>query len=352
MGMAQGALRSIRIQNFRRFSDLTIPRLGMVNLLVGRNGTGKSTVLEAVRLLMSDPDLSVHRDISDRQEDGFAETLEEDYSALDGLKRRGSSRDDEFRISDGERFVTGGLRVYQRVRDEDGDYHYEPVPFRSSAENVELVFELTSPDWRRRYSGDVPRKPKGVFDSVRGSCVFIGTGGLSRAEFAHLWISVALTELEDRINQSIRNSFTEVERVSIVPGNRESSVIAKVRGVEQPVALKNLGEGATRFFALALAAAKARNGVLLVDEVEVGLHYSIQVELWRLLVQMALEFNFQIFATTHSEDAIRAFSIATKENEAVDGRLIRLQSRGGEIEAVEYDEGKLWDSRNSEMEIR
>ena len=98
--------------------------------------------------------------------------------------------------------------------------------------------------------------------------------------------------------------------------------------------------------------AKARNGVLLVDEVEIGLHYSIQVELWRLLVQMALEFRVQIFATTHSEDAILAFSIATKENEAVDGRLIRLQSRAGEIEAVEYDEGRLWDSRNAEMEIR
>ena len=350
--MAQGALRSIRIQNFRRFADLTIPRLGLVNLLVGRNSSGKSTVLEALRLLMSDPNLGVHRDISDRREDGFAETLLEDYSALEGLKRRGSSSEDEFRISAGERFVAGGRRVFQRVRDEGGGYRYEPIPPHSPAENVELVFELTAPDWRRRYSGDEPRKPKGALDSVRGSCVFIGTGGLSRAEFAHLWISVALTEWEDRINRSMRNSFTEVERVSIVPGMRESSVIAKVRGVEQPVALKNLGEGATRFFALALAAAKARNGVLLVDEVEIGLHYSIQVELWRLLVQMALKFNVQIFATTHSEDAIRAFSIATKENEAVDGRLIRLQSRAGEIEAVEFDEEELVGAREAGSELR
>ena len=203
------------------------------------------------------------------------------------------------------------------MRDECGGCHYEPLPLRSRGESVEPVFELTGPEWSRRYSGDEPRKPKGALDSVRGSWVFIETGGLFRGEVAHLWIGVALTEWEDRINRSMSNSFTEVERVSIVPGNRESSVMAKVRGVEQPVALKNLGEGATRFFALALAVAKTRNGVLLVDEVESGLHYSIQVELWRLPVEMVLDFQVQIFATTQSEDAIRAFSIAAKENEAV-----------------------------------
>ena len=79
----------------------------------------------------------------------------------------------------------------------------------------------------------------------------------------------------------------------------------------------NAGDGFGLWMRAREGVAKARNGVLLVDEVEIGLHYSIQVELWRVLVQMALDFQVQIFATTHSEDAIRAFSIATKENEAV-----------------------------------
>ena len=265
-----GPLSSIRIQNFRRFADLEIPRLGLVNLLVGRNGTGKSSFLEAVRLLMSDPALGVHRDISDRRDDGFAETLLEDYSALEGLRRRGSSTEDEFRISAGERFVTGGLLDFQRVRDEGGGYHYEPLPLRTSAENVELVFELTGPGWSRRYSDDETRKTKGQLDSVRGSCVFIGTGGLSRAEVSYLWSKVALTEMEDGINRSMQKSFPEVERIAIVPGNNESSVLAKVRGVAAPLALKNLGEGATRFFGLALAAAKARNCCDLNHKVAAG----------------------------------------------------------------------------------
>ena len=67
---------------------------------------------------------------------------------------------------------------------------------------------------------------------------------------------------------------------------------------------------------------------------------------------MSMELNVQVFATTHSEDAIGAFAIATKQVDSVDGCLVRLQSRGGEIEAVEYSEGDLWASREAGAELR
>ena len=352
--MAQGGLRSIRIQNFRRFADLEIPRLGMVNLLVGRNNTGKSSVLEAVRLLVSDGSLDVLQDVADRREERGAATLSEEFLAFSALIRRGTPHEDGFRISDGEQFIEVRARLRRRVTgDESGlENRYEPVPNGSDRDGFNLLLEVKTPQRLSRVSTNVRMHLERPPDPKETGCVFIGTGGLTRQEITSLWGVVLLTEIENRINRSMGLVFPEVEKVSIVPGDRVSHVIAKVRDVERPVALKSLGEGSTRYFGLALAAANAQNGVLLVDEVEIGLHYSNQIAMWRLLVQMALDFQVQIFATTHSEDAIRAFSIATKENEAVDGRLIRLQSRGGEIEAVEYDEGRLWDSRNAEMEIR
>jgi hypothetical protein len=356
MGMAHGALGSIRIQNFRRFADLTIPRLGMANLIVGRNGTGKSSVLEAVRLLASDRPFEVLQDIYVRREEGFSGGLLEDFYALSCLIRRGTPTYEEFRISTGGHFVTGSIRTLQRVKDDDGGYRYEPILPGTAPDNVELVFEVTTPRGRRRYSTDEPRKVIGYRDHGHASketgCVYIGTGGLTRHDITSLWGGIALTEMEDRINRCMRDSFPEIERISLIPGDRDSNIAAKVRGSDRPVSLKSIGEGASRLFGLALAAGNARNGVLLIDEVEIGMHYSIQIAVWRLLVQMALEFQVQIFATTHSEDAIRGFSIATKENEAVDGRLIRLQSRGGEIEAVEFDEEELVGVRDSGREIR
>ena len=44
-------LNSFCIHNFKNISDLTIPKLRQVNLVVGKNGVGKSTFLEALSLL-------------------------------------------------------------------------------------------------------------------------------------------------------------------------------------------------------------------------------------------------------------------------------------------------------------
>ena len=43
-------LPSLVIKNFRGIDELTIPRLGRVTLLTGKNGVGKTTVLDAVRI--------------------------------------------------------------------------------------------------------------------------------------------------------------------------------------------------------------------------------------------------------------------------------------------------------------
>lgn len=47
-------LNSLKITNFRTFSNLCLNRLGKVNLIVGRNNVGKTSLLEAVHLYSSD----------------------------------------------------------------------------------------------------------------------------------------------------------------------------------------------------------------------------------------------------------------------------------------------------------
>ncbi len=360
MGMAQdtvrrGPFRTLAIENFRRFKHLTIPRLGDVNLLVGRNSSGKSSVLEAIRILASDGAPEVFRDICRAREEGFADATKPDLVALSGLCRRGADAGGGFRISAGEDFVSVTPGLYWRSQDAAGFLRFAPVS-ADAIDFAEVGLAVESPRRRHildenglstspRYGGVSQKRPE-------ASCVFVGTEGVSRQRIGSLWQGVALTDMEDRLNRLMRESFPEIERVSVVPGERESSCVAKVRGAERPVPLRSLGEGAMRFFGLALSAVAARNGVLLIDEVEIGIHYSVQVEMWRLLVNLAMDLQVQIFATTHSEDAIGAFSIATKDVEAVNGCLIRLQSRGGEIEAVEYSEGELWASRDAAAELR
>ena len=46
-------LKSIKIENFRGFKTFELQQLGRINLLVGTNNSGKTSVLEAIQLLCS-----------------------------------------------------------------------------------------------------------------------------------------------------------------------------------------------------------------------------------------------------------------------------------------------------------
>ena len=53
---------------------------------------------------------------------------------------------------------------------------------------------------------------------------------------------------------------------------------------------------------LVLSMSEASGGLLLIDEIENGLHHSVQEEVFSMLLELAKSFDVQIFATTHSEE--------------------------------------------------
>jgi predicted ATP-dependent endonuclease of OLD family len=96
----------------------------------------------------------------------------------------------------------------------------------------------------------------------------------------------------------------------------------------------------------------ARNGLLLVDEIENGLHYSAQLDVWRLINRLASRLNVQVFATTHSWDCIESFQKAAQEDTQNEGILIRLESKKGKIVATLFDEKELGIATREQIEVR
>ena len=68
-----------------------------------------------------------------------------------------------------------------------------------------------------------------------------------------------------------------------------------------------------RLLGLALALANARNGVVLIDEIDTGLHYSVMREMWRMVVKRSAEMNVQVFATTHSRDCYESLAAVLRD---------------------------------------
>ena len=126
--------------------------------------------------------------------------------------------------------------------------------------------------------------------------------------------------------------------------------IVRLKSYERPVPLRSLGEGAQRLFDVGLGLANSRDGFLLIDEAENGIHHSVQRDYWRMVLQTAHENNVQVFATTHSWDCVRGFrtwrrrSLKTCE----DSVLVRLEKEDDGLRAVRYYRVKTEDSRRSE----
>ena len=107
-----------------------------------------------------------------------------------------------------------------------------------------------------------------------------------------------------------------------------------------------------RLLGLSMALASAQNGLLLVDEVETGLHYSILPKVWQLIFQTAARLNIQVFATTHSWDCIEAFQRANSLQNEAEGMLIRLEAKPDKTKVTSFDKESLAIVTREQIEVR
>jgi len=367
VSMEQLLLDSLEVRGFRAFRHLEMPRLARVNLIVGRNNAGKTSVLEALRIYSTDGDPSTIVDILrsrdemgdepfGRSDDEFAIAME---SAVEQMfnRQRTSSEAPAFRVgpSGGAAALEIGLEwvVLQRERLQ-GSLFEEPIPvLRSLPEPVLTVKADGNPPVQ------IPLDRLQSFTRRRRESkpsVWISAYGMNSLELGEFWDNIALTDLEEHVLNALRIIAPEVERLSLIgdkQGYRNRSVVVKLPGVKRPVPLRNMGDGMNRILGLALALVNASNGVMLADEIENGLHYSVQADMWRLIFRVADLLNVQVFATTHSWDCIKAFQDVANSESEIEGILHRLERRGdGAIKAVEISEENLAVIARQQIEIR
>jgi AAA domain, putative AbiEii toxin, Type IV TA system/AAA domain len=365
-------LNDLLISGFRALKRLEIEKLGRVNLITGKNNSGKSSLLEALRIYAGRSPAAVFSEVLGSR-DEYAQTerppqpkltnaasvltLFHGRKTLEDLEERPrieigprQSGDDRLLMEAAWYGVHPDHRgVSQYVElDEDAQFEARVPAIAMTIWNKKLVFPLDKDfsEWspRMRRPTIIPKLPVPRY---------LGPYSLPFSSVAELWEEIALTEAEDTIVDCLRLIAPEVERVSVLPGGNglERTPLVRVRGALRPIPLRSMGDGMSRLFGIALAMVNASDGWLLVDEIENGIHYSIQTQLWDFIVRLASRLNVQVFATTHSWDCITAFQQATHESES-DGTLIRLAWKNGTVRAVEYTEDELAIATRQSIEVR
>ena len=370
-------LPNLIISGFRGIDHLAIPRLGRVTLLAGKNGVGKTTVLDAARVYAARGHPTVLMEVLRGREeftavvdDDGGEVLSPDIAALffgrNALQRKSASigpDDDDNRLEiEVSRFDEIPFRTTSRVDAPLTDFR--PAMLTVRLQEDEWLFssgilgQLLSGDARLRRA-QLPLGDQSAKWPADIECGSLGPGLPRDTDVVRYWDRIALTDRESQPLRGLQLILgRSVDRIAVVgddslrsgrPGRR---VILKLPGEPRPVPLKSLGDGAVRLFGVALALANCRDGFLLIDEAENGIHHSVQRDFWNMVLQSAHRDNVQVIATTHSWDCVRGFAHAAVENVDVEGVLVRLDRDDGGIRAVDYSESELKVAADQRIEVR
>ena len=333
----------LTISNYRGIEHLHLANLGRITLVTGKNNSGKTTLLEAIRLHAdrASPQtlraiLAAHDDAPDIHDDTPHGARDDQLQAVRNLFHGFPATDQHpgaIRIATVRNGKADNLTIEPAWESQDrspGDKQH------SRMENLEngpaLAVETDE--------GRITRSLHQVFSNHPGQanrpatpCVMVRRHDAQHTAqetdgLAALWDKVADAKDEDLVLQVIRSLEPAVRAVGVTSNPAEPSkrvARAWVQEIRQPVPLRSFGDGISRLFVIALSIAAAKGGVLLIDQFENGLHHTVQPQVWRNIGQLARALNVQVFATTQSWDVIKAFRAASEDDP--DGHLLLRLTR-------------------------
>jgi len=387
-------LNSLEIKNFRILEDFRVSKLGRVNLIVGKNNSGKSSVLEALRIYAGNAQRELLEQIAAGHDETYRlrenEQFESDIQLPfeDLFIGRQFPQDETLAISIGE-LAPGD----DALRIEHGFLIEEEVVVKNDLEDIiernirrRRMLNPSHDDLSSEAISHALFVTKGEHSfppiqldkycrlllasilEISGtlSCSVIPTQFIPVDDLADEWDKIVFTEHEEVVRQALQIITPEFENLTFVRNDDDNKYqrqrflrFAKVKMSDSPypVPLNSLGDGMLRVLQLVLKIFPAKGGFLLIDEFENGLHFSIQEKVWELLFEMAQKLDIQIFATTHSWDCIESFAntaIARKDVEGVlfrVGRSVRKSDRGKVIATV-FDEDALYNITQADVEVR
>lgn len=347
-------LSRCQIQRFRGFEDLELAGLGRINLIVGRNNSGKTSLLEALALLAAGPVVRYSQAILASRPLAFAGTpramrdtqwrqLFWRMRADPAIRIRGESADREVCLEialrdeapatvalgeDGATILEGlavevvlGFRCRRGDQEEEGTIHLgrDQVTYRSP---------------------DSTRAP------IPSAFIVAATRDVEQ-------IAVELGDLrrmkrDGIVLDALRTIEPNLQGVESGTASGKPMIWCDL-GLPELLPLGVAGEGMLHVTQMVLAMHGVENGMALFDEVENGIHHSALPGIWRALDLASREFRTQIVATTHSFECVRA---AWESLSPDDFRVYRLQPEVTDRPVVAFTAEALAGTMKNGFEMR
>lgn len=322
-------LKRLQIERYRGIKALKIIELKSVNLVVGDNNCGKTSVLEAVQLLRTSGNLANVYRVS-RLRDSIA--VSNANSVFDNfICMFPKEKDGECKISVSgicnDRDISFDLKGKKdRVMLDTKDLSVRKLR-TSDLPSGEIEVDVFEGDIRLVYGDEekVNRVSVNQYSSVTG------TPTSDKDQFNIIYVSPFEHLRGSIINVILKNeSYKQicVKALQLFDHDIEDIMIFKSDIGNRPVEyirhkilgdmpISSYGDGIKKVLALANAIAQAADGILLIDEVETAIHKKYFDDVLRFIVKACKTFNVQVFITTHSIEAIDGL-LATQDYDKQD----------------------------------
>lgn len=351
---------TIKIRNFRGIRQLDIDDLARINVLLGKNNAGKTSVLESMFLLCGGTNPSFPNAIAAYRGQRTMNVLPDNvWRPLFHQMDPGNPIHIQSRWT-GERAdrqlqIEATLQGASPEMDTGTGVGTATYDDELTIESLTLNYtDANDRGYRTKAKYDAQRRGLDVLpidrdDFVR--CQFLSARSYpamdrDARQFSHL----VRIKQQHEIEEALRIIEPRVQRVELLAEYGGSSIYVDL-GLPSLIPLAACGEGFVRFFSIIVEITSCRQGVLLIDEIDNGLHYSVMEKLWKLLGRMSEQHDVQVIATTHNEELISSAVEALSDN--LESFAVYRIDRGnaGHI-AARYDAETLPAVRDAHFEIR
>ena len=348
----EAMLKGLQVRNFRGFKALKIEQLSGINLIAGKNNSGKTSLLEAIFLLCGagNVQLAINTNVIRAVEPGAP--LNDPYwkQLFYDLDMRSHI---EIKAYDKSR-VQSTLKITSERQPitEASLKRTNGISAANLFDEGYLAFQFTGPSSqtvkchiRRKEQGFEIKPPSS--NPLFRAIILLSRNRNTRED------AMRLGQLRRRKQGSLLLKALQViePRLQSIEDNTSSGtpMIWGDIGLSELVPLEAMGEGMTQIARIVLGIASAADGVVLVDEVENGIYHSVLPDFWRAIDEAAKQFHTQVFATTHSFECV----IAAHESLSKDRfRLHRLEIAEEMSRCVTYEPDAIDAAIRHGLEVR
>lgn len=285
---------SADIANYRRIKDIKLNNLKRINLFVGPNNSGKTSVLECFYLMTRLNDIAA-----------FLETEQ--------LRSKSEEFNPEVIVKNIPAHISAS-----------GVFNELPTKITLSKEttddNIDRTAYLTTLYADAIYGDKEWKAYTNIYQNSDPQIFYTSAAHLCKACFTspylhnrktvhkahhHVVLHKLLKKIIDFIKVEVDPTIENIEQTN---PNGDSRFIVTSSLHKSGIDITKYGEGLQRIFEIALLLAYCTNGVLCIDEIDSGIHNKLLKKFTMFVLELAREYNVQVFISTHSKECVDAFA--------------------------------------------